>query len=162
MTVSASTTFAEARAEHGDQRDRQQDARETPAACRSTRLITSSTASAEVAGDRAEQHADRSTTPTTTASPTSSEMRAPGEHPREDVAPELVEAERMRQARRLEPQRQLLRRRVVRRQRPARRRRPRSPTSDDDDGRRGSISLVAGSADRATRRSRSVSRFIAT
>ena len=46
-------------------------------------------------------------TPTTT-SPTSSEMRAPDEHAREDVASELVEAEPVRRGRALEPQRQLL------------------------------------------------------
>ena len=53
----------------------------------------------------------------TTARPTSSEMRAPGQQSRQDVAPELVEPERMRQARWLEPPRQLLPGRVVRRDR---------------------------------------------
>ena len=47
----------------------------------------------------------------TTAMPTSNEMRAPVKQPRQDVAAELVETERMREAGRFEPLRQLLRRR---------------------------------------------------
>ena len=71
--------------------------RETPAACRSTRLITSSSHAAEVAGDRAEQRADDRRDADHDEADEKRDARA-GEHAREDVAAQLVEAERMRAA----------------------------------------------------------------
>ena len=88
----------QARAEHRDERDRQQDARETPAARRSTRLIDIVEPPAEVAGDRAEQHADDRRDADDGEADEQRDARA-GEHARKDVAAELVEAERMLEAR---------------------------------------------------------------
>ncbi len=68
---------------------------------------------AGIAGQRADHRADEAETDTT-ARPTISEMRAPGDQPRQDVAPQLVEPERMLGRRSRQPQRQMLRRRIRR------------------------------------------------
>ena len=116
----------EARPEHRDQRDRQQDPgkRQQHVDHPADHIVD---APAEVAGDRAEQHADGRRDRDHREADEQRDARA-GQHAREDVAAELVEAERMRQARRLEPPRQLLRGRVVRRQRTG----PTSAASDRD------------------------------
>ena len=119
----------QARSEHGDQRDRQQDAgKRHQDVDRPADHVVHGTA--EVAGDRAERHAEERRHRNHGEADEERDTRA-GDEAREDVTPELVETERVRSARRLEPLRQDLRRRIIRRQRRPQRR---DENRDENDG----------------------------
>ena len=121
----------QARAEDGDERDRQQDPgkRHQHIDDPADHIVHTP---AEVAGNRAEQHADGRRHRHDREADQQRDARA-RQQAREDVAAELVEAERMREARPLEPARQLLRRRIVRASAAARTARRQTAIEHDDE-----------------------------
>ncbi len=115
----------EARSEHGNQRNREQDARERQQDVdrAADHFIDPPT---EVSRDGADEHANRCRDANDRHTNEQRHARA-GQEPREHVAAELIEPERVRGARPLEPQRQVLHGWIGREPRPGNGRRGRDP-----------------------------------
>ena len=140
----------QARPEHGHERDRQQETGKRQQRINHTTDHVVPHA-AEVAGHRAENRADSGGDTDHRDADHERDAR-PGQHAREDVAPELVQAERMRQRRPREPRRQILRGRIERRdRRPGNGRKRRDSDDDGPDGEERRTPTHTGSADQGSR-----------